>query len=102
MTQSAYTTTPEYLGQGSNQSTSVRKSPTECCVKESTSEGNATEETLSQTENDKFELLSAYIDNEVSEIERQQVERWLVLDARLQQQYKAQLKLSQAMKSLLE
>ena len=49
----------------------------------------------------KFELLSAYIDNEVSEEERQMVEGWLASDPTMRQKYKAQLKLSQAMKSLL-
>lgn len=49
----------------------------------------------------KFELLSAYLDDEVSTEERQQVEQWLRSDAELRQQYETQLKLRQAMKSLL-
>jgi len=53
------------------------------------------------TENEKFELLSVYMDGEASSEEQQQVERWLVSDAGVRQQYNAQLKLSQALKSLL-
>lgn len=63
------------------------------------SSGNSVDELMSK--NRKFELLSAYIDNEVSEEERQEVEGWLNSDPQMRQQYKAQLKLSRAMKSLL-
>ena len=52
--------------------------------------------------NRKFELLSAYMDNEVSEEERKEVEGWLASDPEVQKQHRYQLRLSQAMKSLLK
>ncbi|MEM6451645.1 MAG: zf-HC2 domain-containing protein [Cyanobacteria bacterium P01_D01_bin.105] len=70
---------------------------------ESTSEKGTSEKSRLDeltTKNEKFELLSAYIDGEVSEEERQKVETWLISDGPLQQHYKAQLKLSQAITSL--
>lgn len=52
------------------------------------------------SEDEKFELLSAYLDDEVSPEERRSVERWLASDTKIQQHYEAQLKLRQAMRSL--
>lgn len=57
-------------------------------------------ETAALTETERFELLSAYIDGEVSDQDRLKVEQWLASDADIQRKYKAQLKLSQALKSL--
>jgi anti-sigma factor RsiW len=37
---------------------------------------------------ERFELLSAYLDNEVTASERQQVEAWLATDGAFQQQYR--------------
>jgi hypothetical protein len=50
------------------------------------------------TDDEKFELLSAYFDDEVSEQERALVEHWLSCDPQLQQHYQAQLKLRQAIR----
>ncbi|MGB7086786.1 MAG: RseA family anti-sigma factor [Phormidesmis sp.] len=54
-------------------------------------------ETFSASE--KFELLSAYLDGEVSDQERRLVMQWLLSDPQLQKHYQAQLKLRQAMRS---
>ena len=56
----------------------------------------------SLTDDERFELLSAYMDGEVSDEERQQVERWLASDAQIQRHYSAQVRLRQAMKSLFD
>jgi hypothetical protein len=50
------------------------------------------------TDDEKFELLSAYLDDEVSEQERCLVEHWLSADPQLQQHYQAQLRLRQAIR----
>lgn len=62
------------------------------------SETSASEEAFSQ--NEKFELLSAYLDGEVSEPEQRLVIQWLASDAQLQQHYHAQLKLRQSIQQL--
>ncbi len=62
----------------------------------SDTEGNPIADRL--TTEEKFELLSAYIDGEVSEHEQQLVEHWLETDSQMQQQYQAQIKLSSAIK----
>jgi len=49
---------------------------------------------------DRFELLSAYIDGEVSAAERQQVEEWLSNDPSLQQLHRRLLHLQHAFESL--
>ncbi|MFK8182093.1 MAG: anti-sigma factor [Phormidesmis sp.] len=74
---------------------SQKKSP----VNNPVNDTDSTDKLLSPDQ--KFELLSAYIDSEVSEEERQLVEGWLVSDPQMQKQYETQLKLSQAMKSFL-
>jgi hypothetical protein len=48
---------------------------------------------------EKFELLSAYLDDEVTDEERCLVEHWLSSDLHLQQQYQEQLKLRLAMRA---
>ncbi|NJM97689.1 MAG: hypothetical protein HC800_11495 [Phormidesmis sp. RL_2_1] len=50
------------------------------------------------TDDEKFELLSAYLDDEVSLQERHLVEHWLSVDPSTQQHYQAQLKLRQAIR----
>ncbi|KPQ36471.1 MAG: hypothetical protein HLUCCA11_06300 [Phormidesmis priestleyi Ana] len=52
------------------------------------------------TTDEKFELLSAYLDNEVTEQQKKLVEQWLLSDLRMQQHYRSQLKLRRAMKAL--
>lgn len=49
---------------------------------------------------DRFELLSAYLDGEVSASERRQVEAWLATDASAQQLYARLLKLRQGLQGL--
>lgn len=49
---------------------------------------------------DRFELLSAYLDGEVTASERRQVEEWLSTDASVQQLHARLLKLRQAFRSL--
>ncbi len=48
---------------------------------------------------EKFNLLSAYLDDEVSEQDRCLVEQWLSSDAQIQQQYQAQHKIRRALRA---
>ncbi len=54
---------------------------------------NITPNHSEQSQFDQFELLSAYLDGEVSADERQQVEGWLSQDPKLRQTYQQMLKL---------
>jgi anti-sigma factor RsiW len=49
---------------------------------------------------EKFELLSAYLDGEVSDTERQQVENWLASDAEFQRTYQQMLTLQGGLRSM--
>lgn len=49
---------------------------------------------------DRFELMSAYLDGEVTAAERRQVEQWLETDPKVQQLYQRLLKLRQGMRNL--
>ena len=49
---------------------------------------------------DRFELLSAYLDGEVTATERQQVECWLATDPEVQRLYARLLKLRQGLRTL--
>jgi Anti sigma-E protein RseA, N-terminal domain len=49
---------------------------------------------------EKFELLSAYLDGEVSAAERKQVEEWLTSDAELQKTYQQMLALQGGLRSM--
>lgn len=49
---------------------------------------------------DCFELLSAYLDGEVTATERKQVEQWLASDAKMQLLHKRLLQVRQAMQSI--
>jgi anti-sigma factor RsiW len=49
---------------------------------------------------EKFELLSAYLDGEVSSTERKQVEAWLASDPELQHTYQQMLSLQGSLKSM--
>lgn len=49
---------------------------------------------------EKFEILSAYLDNEASEEERALVEQWIKCDPLFQQQYQAQRRLKAAIRKL--
>ena len=49
---------------------------------------------------EKFEILSAYLDNEASEENRTLVERWIECDPSFRQQYQAQLQIKAAIRSL--
>lgn len=49
---------------------------------------------------DRFELLSAYLDGEVTATERRQVEEWLTADPSIQRLYSRLLKLRQGFQSL--
>jgi anti-sigma factor RsiW len=53
-------------------------------------------------QSDRFELLSAYIDNEVTAAERQQVEQWLRQDAEIQVLYRRLTNLNQGFANLPE
>ena len=110
MTQSARTPRHQAIAQGDRTALPANKPPV-CSYDEreasqssinSELAGNGKPDSSSEAiESEKFELLSAYIDGETSVEEQQQVEQWLASDKRMQQTYQAQLKLSQAMKSLL-
>ena len=52
------------------------------------------------TTDDRFELLSAYVDNELSLAERKQVEQWLESDPEMQRQYRALSALSRSFQSM--
>ena len=52
------------------------------------------------TSAEKFEILSAYLDNEASDEERRLVEQWIEQDPQFRQQYQAQLKLKAAIRHL--
>jgi anti-sigma factor RsiW len=49
---------------------------------------------------DRFELLSAYLDGEVTAVERKQVEEWLAHDPTVQQLHSRLLKLRQAFQTM--
>ena len=54
------------------------------------------------TSHEKFELLSAYMDDEVTAEERALVEHWLSSDPLMRRHYQKQLKLRAAIKSFLD
>ncbi|MUL37678.1 anti-sigma factor family protein [Gloeocapsopsis dulcis] len=55
---------------------------------------------MDRCQRDRFELLSAFLDGEVTAAERQQVEEWLANDAEIQRLYARLLKLRQGIKTL--
>lgn len=55
---------------------------------------------LDTQKRDRFELLSAYLDGEVSPVERQQVEAWLATDPQVQRLYKRLLNLRQGLQTM--
>ncbi len=73
--------------------------PSPAELEDSSSIRNPTQ-TYQFTDQEKFELLSAYLDNEVSESERCLVKYWLSSDLVLRQHYQAQIKLRKAMRLL--
>lgn len=56
--------------------------------------------TMDMVKRDRFELLSAYLDGEVTATERRQVEEWLANDASVQCLYARLLKLRQGLQAL--
>ncbi len=56
--------------------------------------------TAEQSEFEQFELLSAYLDGEVSASERKQVEAWLDTDPKLRQTYQRLLTLQSGLKAM--
>lgn len=61
---------------------------------------SATGQSLFALNDDEFELISAYLDGEVSEQERAKVEQLIAEDPSVQQLYQEQLKLREAVKLL--
>lgn len=55
---------------------------------------------MDSLQRDRFELLSAYLDGEVTATERQQVMAWLETDPQAQQQYAKLLKLRQGLQAM--
>jgi anti-sigma factor RsiW len=55
---------------------------------------------MDRSKRDRFELLSAYLDGEVTAVERRQVEQWLVEDATVQGLYARLLKIRQGIHNL--
>ena len=55
---------------------------------------------MDMVKRDRFELLSAYLDGEVTALERRQVEEWLANDASVQCLYARLLKLRQGLRTL--
>lgn len=56
--------------------------------------------TLDMQKRDRFELLSAYLDGEVTAAERRQVQEWLDTDPQVQQLYNRLLKLRSALRTV--
>lgn len=61
---------------------------------------DALPDALDNLKRDRFELLSAYLDGEVTADERRQVEAWLVTDTKIQRLYNRLLKLRQGVRTL--
>lgn len=57
-------------------------------------------EALDNLKRDRFELLSAYLDGEVTADERRQVEQWLATDVKMQRLHTRLLSLRQGLRSL--
>lgn len=57
-------------------------------------------DTLNASADEKFELMSAYLDGEVSDQERRLVEHWLASDPQLPKDYQQQMKLRGAIQTL--
>jgi tellurite resistance protein len=55
---------------------------------------------MDMVKRDRFELLSAYLDGEVTSAERRQVEEWLANDPTIQRLYQRLLKLRQGLRSI--
>lgn len=55
---------------------------------------------INMLKRDRFELLSAYLDGEVTAAERRQVEDWLANDLEIQRLYKRLLKLRQGLQTM--
>jgi anti-sigma factor RsiW len=55
---------------------------------------------MDSLQRDRFELLSAYIDGEVTATERKQVQEWLTTDAKMQRLYSRMIQLRQGMQQL--
>lgn len=65
---------------------------------DSSAQNNLPIKAFSQAE--KFEILSAYLDNEATEQEQRWIKHWLLSDLQLQQQYQNQLKIRAAIRQL--
>ena len=65
---------------------------------DSSAQNNPSIKVFSQAE--KFEILSAYLDNEATEQEQRWIKHWLLSDLQLQQQYYNQLKIRAAIAQL--
>jgi len=67
-----------------------------------TSQNASQPEPEAYSQDERYELLSAYMDGECSYQEQQLVEHWLASDLQMQQQYRSQLKLQLAIKTFLQ
>lgn len=65
-----------------------------------TNEANQSINSMDMLKRDRFELLSAYLDGEVTAAERRQVEDWLAHDSQIQQLYVRLLKLRQGLQTI--
>jgi len=79
--------TPEFESQNNSRQNSLEDSPDSSLV------------ALDTQKRDRFELLSAYLDGEVSAAQRKQVEEWLTTDSQVQCLYKRLLNLRQSFRS---
>jgi Putative zinc-finger len=77
---------------------SPRQSPTDSSVNGITT--TPPTDGLCNLKRDRFELLSAYLDGEITAVERRQVEDWLKHDPEVQHLYARLLKLRQGVRSL--
>lgn len=86
--------TPEFESQ-KNKQNSLGDSPDPCLDTRDLEQRDTANATL----RDRFELLSAYLDGEVSATERKQVEHWLETEPNIQCLYKRLLNLRQKLRS---
>jgi hypothetical protein len=69
-------------------------------VQDGVKQTNESTGAMDMVKRDRFELLSAYLDGEVTAAERKQVEQWLANDASVQVLYARLLKLRQSVRNL--
>jgi anti-sigma factor RsiW len=85
-----------------NQNFQINKNPdfTGDLLANNTGETNQSICTMDMLKRDRFELLSAYLDGEITAAERREVENWLANDPEIQRLYARLLNLRQSMRTM--